>query len=265
VIFHQANDRDRKTYVRISEVTRKIPQTKAPKAPAAPVTLLEYTKDADSVVVAALLHATGDRAFAQCLAMAKKLSKIEKLKVLKASWEHMQLYDSMLREFEYAHCTFNVVLSAACFGQLKRHRMATLTAQRYDPALGVTIPAAVRAIGKDAYFKEIVAKTNAVYAAIAKEMPLAASYVLTNAHRRRVLARVNARELYHISRLREDAHAQWDIQNISRDMVTAAKKVMPLAMRLACGKDRYVAVYKSVFGHPPQVTEAALPGVRVIG
>jgi len=55
-------------------------------------------------------------------------------------------------------------------------------------------------------------------------MPLAAPYILTNSHRKRVLIRVNARELYHISRLREDTHAQWDIQNISKIMTIKAKR-----------------------------------------
>ncbi|MFH1877170.1 MAG: FAD-dependent thymidylate synthase [Candidatus Omnitrophota bacterium] len=264
VIFHQANERDRKTYSQIAQVMHNVFKTKQQKEISSPVTLVEYTRDADSIIVAALLHATSDRAFPECLAAARKFSKKEKMSVLKASWKNMQLYDSMLREFEYAHCTFNVVLSSACFGQLKRHRMATLTTQSYNPALGVTIPAAVREIGKEKFFREIITKTNDVYTAIAKEIPLAAPYVLTNAHRRRVLVRVNIRELYHMSRLRLDAHAQWDIQNVTRDMVAAAKKVMPLATLLACGKDRYVTTYKNVFGHAPNVTEIALPGARVI-
>jgi thymidylate synthase ThyX len=64
----------------------------------------------------------------------------------------MEFYDFPLREFEYPDLTFELVVSASCYAQLKRHRMATMTAQPYDP------------------------------------------------------------ELYHMSRLREDASAQWDIR-----------------------------------------------------
>ena len=159
----------------------------------------------------------------------------------------MQFYDSMLREFEYVNLTFNIILSAACFGQLKRHRMSTLTTQGYDLGLGVTIPESIREINLDKYFLEIVDKTNQVYDRINKEIPLAATYILTNAHRRRVLMRFNARELYHISRLREDTHAQWDIRNVSRAMVGAAKKVMPLPLALAGGKDKDNEIYAGVF------------------
>jgi thymidylate synthase ThyX len=95
-------------------------------------------------------------------------------------------------------------------------------------------------------------------------MPLAAPYILTNAHRKRVLVRLNARELYHISRLREDAHSQWDIRDIARAMGEEAKNVMPLAFALIGGKDRYGEIYQSVYGEPPKVTEAVLPGARKI-
>ena len=68
------------------------------------------------------------------------------------------------------------------------------------------------------------------------------------AHRKRILMTVNARELYHISRLREDQHAQWDIQKISGQMDAIAKKVMPLTMFLIGGKDRFPALYQEVYG-----------------
>jgi thymidylate synthase ThyX len=76
--------------------------------------------------------------------------------------------------------------------------------------------------------------------------------------------RLNLRELYHISRLREDAHAQWDIQNISHSMSKEAKKVMPLATEFLCGKDKYNETYQKIFGHLPKITQAALPGARKI-
>jgi len=96
-------------------------------------------------------------------------------------------------------------------------------------------------------------------------MPLAAPYILTNSHRKRVLIRVNARELYHISRLREDTHAQWDIQNISKIMTIKAKEVMPLTFALIGGKDRYNQIYQKLYGKLPKVTQVALPGARKIG
>jgi thymidylate synthase ThyX len=113
-------------------------------------------------------------------------------------------------------------------------------------------------------FKGIVEKTNDLFEKISKKDPLAAQYILTNSHRKRVLMRLNARELYHISRLREDTHAQWDIQNISRLMTNEAKKVMPLIFKFIGGKDKFNEIYQNIYGKMPKITEAVLPGARKI-
>jgi len=228
------------------------------------VKLLEFTQDADTVVAASLLHVSTDLSYEKCKKVVAGLKESEKEEIFKTAWKNMQFYDSMLREFEYANLTFNVVLSSACFGQLKRHRMATITSQEYDPSLGVTIPENIKEIGMEESFQSIVDKTNEVYEAIKIEAPHAAPYVLTNAHRKRVLIRVNAREMYHISRLREDAHAQWDIQNLSRKMSEKAKEVMPLVFSFIGGKDRYNEIYRNIYGTLPKIKEAVLPGPRNI-
>jgi len=266
VIFHEVNDRDSKTYPELKKLGDKI----LDDAPGAreregEVELVEYTQDADDIIAASLLHASSGLSFGKCKNKVKSLGEKKKLEIFKTSWRNMQLYDSMLREFEYVNLTFNIILSSACFGQLKRHRMSTITSQAYDPSLGVTIPESIKEIGMEDEFSRVIDKTNQVYDQINKEIPLAAPYVLTNAHRKRVLIRVNARELYHISRLREDTHAQWDIQNISRAMASKAKEVMPLTFALIGGKDKYSQIYTKLYGEPPKIIQVALPGARKIG
>nr|CAX69006.1 FAD-dependent thymidylate synthase [uncultured bacterium] len=265
VLFHSANDRDLKTYPEIREISRHLSKSrKAPALSLAPVTLVEYTRDGDECIAAALLHSTSDLPYAECRKIIKKLPQRELKRLFKASWKNLQFYDSMLREFEYAGFTFNIVLSAACFGQLKRHRMSTITVQGYDPGLSVTIPQSITACSLEEDFLQVIRQTEQTYQKLLKEMPLAAPYVLTNSHRRRALVGLNVRELYHISRLRQDAHAQWDIRNVSRAMTEEAKKVMPMALELAGGKDEYSELYARVFGAPPAVTQAVLPQARKI-
>ncbi len=263
VIFNQANDRDEKTYPELKKLVSELTETSGSE-PIEEVRLVEYTLDADDIIAASLLHTSSGLSYEKCKATVKSLSEEDRGKLFKTAWQNMQFYDSMLREFEYANLTFNVVTSSACFGQLKRHRMSTITSQEYDPNLDVTIPEAIKDVGLEGDFRRIVEETNKVYDQIKKESPIAAPYILTNAHRKRVLIRVNARELYHISRLREDAHAQWDIQNLSRAMTDEAKKAMPRTFELIGGKDRYIEIYQNVYGQLPKVTEAVLPGARKI-
>lgn len=266
VIFHQANDRDQKTYPELKTLANVIMANSTKKTfyDIDLVKLVDFTKYGDETVAAALLHSASNYSYDQCRMIVDNLPELDVKKIFKTAWQNLQFYDSMLREFEYVNLSFDIVLSAACFGQLKRHRMSTITAQNYDPSLGITIPQAIKAINMDEFFQEIIDKTNEVYAAINREIPLAAPYVLTNAHRKRVMIRVNAREMYHISRLREDAHAQWDIQNISKAMSVQAKKVMPFVFECLGGKDQYNQIYKGIFGQNPKVIELSLPGTRKI-
>jgi thymidylate synthase ThyX len=179
--------------------------------------------------------------------MAGKMTPREKRAFFKIAFENLQAHDAVLRELENVDLQFELILSATCFAQLKRHRMSTIIAQEYDPQLNVTIPPAVREIGQQKNFMEIIRHTKNAYEQIKKKTPLAAGYVLTNAHRKRVLMKFNARELYHLARLRADAHAQWDIHELTEKMLQQAKKVMPLTLMMACGKDNFNNIYKKVF------------------
>ncbi len=248
VLFHEANNRDQKTYPDLKALASGMMEAVGPSGILNDVELVEFTSDADAIIAASLLHTSTDLDYNACKACVKSFSRNKTMEIFKTSWKNMEFYDSMPREFEYANLTFNISLSAACFGQLKRHRMATLTSQPYDPSLGVTIPGSIKETGLEKEFREILAKTEETYAQIKKESSLAAPYVLTNAHKKRVLLRLNARELYHISRLREDSHSQWDIRNISGKMVQKAKEIMPMTFAFAGGKDRFQEIRRSALG-----------------
>jgi flavin-dependent thymidylate synthase len=267
IIFHEGNDYDRDTYPQLRDVTQALMQESVGEAAGGDVPqvkLVDYTPEADDIVAASLLHTVSDCSYEECLTRAKNLSGLDKVQLFKTAWENMQFYDSVLREFEYVNLTFEVVASAACFGQIKRHRMATITSQPYDPRLGVTLPQSILDIGLDKDFLAVINQTNSLYESMLSQKPTTAPYILTNAHRKRILIRINARELYHISRLREDSHSQWDIRNIAHQMISEAKKVMPLVCGITAGKDTYSEIYKKIFGRLPKVTEQVLPGTRKI-
>jgi thymidylate synthase ThyX len=78
-----------------------------------------------------------------------------------------------------------------------------------------------------------------VYEKIKAVSPGAAPYILTNAHRLRLLISMNLRELYHVARIRMDKTAQWDIRNLSGEMVRQAAEVFPIGAALACSKDTF--------------------------
>ncbi len=251
ILFTEANDFDGRTYVELEEKAQIF--LKKPGDRKEPVRLVDFTPEADTKLVASLLHTSSSLPYKGCFQKARALNQKEKREFLKVAYKYMEFYDFPLREFEYVNLTYDLIVSAACFAQLKRHRMATLTAQRYNPELGVTVPPSVEAVGSKKEFMAVMNQTEDVYRDLKQVMGCGAEYILTNAHRRRVLLQVNARELYHISRLREDATAQWDIRNVTRQMSTLAEEAMPLTCLLLGGKDAYPELYTDVFGKPPKL------------
>ena len=211
------------------------------------VRLVYWTPDPDERLIATLLFAAGAGPMSVFREKTASMDARSRRVVVESALRRLGPHDSVLREFEHVDLVFELIVSASCFAQLKRHRMATLTALPYDPALGLTIPDSFAANDLNGRFRELAARTEEVHRRILEVAAPAASYVLTNAHRRRVLIKLNARELIHVSRLREDAHAQWDIRRAVVRMVALARERMPLTLLLASGKDRFEALRRDLF------------------
>jgi flavin-dependent thymidylate synthase len=232
------------------------PLAAGPDAP--PARLVADPGDPDRQIAAALLFRFSGAGYERCRQAAFAADREALAGLFEAAFRRMEFFDAPLREFEHAALTFEAVVSAACFAQLKRHRMATQTWGPYDPGLGVTVPPAVAEVGLADLFASCVERSEALHRELRSGQPAAAAYALTNAHRRRVLLTVDLRDLYHFVRLREDAHAQWDIRRLASAMRTLAEERAPLSSLLLCGKDRFVERYERLFGRPPKVDPAAL-------
>ncbi len=105
--------------------------------------LIDYTPDADERLAAALLFACSNRDFDSCTSAVKNLTGRRKELLVGTAFAHLESYDRVLREFELITLTYEAVVSASNFAQLKRHRMATIIAQDYDTGLGVEVPPSI--------------------------------------------------------------------------------------------------------------------------
>jgi flavin-dependent thymidylate synthase len=254
ILFTEASAFDARTYPEIERAAKErfaVGRLRRRKGHSA-VALAGVTPDGDDRILAALLHTVSRTSYADCFERVKAASPWRKRDLVRRAFRFLEFYDFPLREFEHSDLTYDLIISAACFAQLKRHRMATLTEQRYDPALGVTVPPSIREVGAEPEFLDMIARTNEVHTTLERKVGPAADYVLTNAHRRRALLKLNVRELYHIARLRQDASAQWDIREIAGQMSRLARKAMPLACLLVSGKDAFPELYARVFGQRPR-------------
>ncbi len=204
-----------------------------------PVKIIWARKNGDDRILEAMLVSFSGISSDRAADIAAGLNKTEKKKLFKTVFQNMMSYDGVPRAFERAAAEFELTVSASCFGQLKRHRMSTQLAGKYDPSLGNTIPASLVEAGLKQDFLEIIEQTNELYGKLYKQAGAAAEYILTNSHRRKVFFRANLRELYHFSRLREDEHAQWDIREVAEEIDRQLQEVWPLSAGFLGGKHEF--------------------------
>jgi len=214
------------------------------------VTLVRHTAEPDVQLVTSLYQRRNWISdYETCLARVRAMSHGEMRNYVLETLEGITEHDDVPRDFEHITFTFEIITSAAAYGQWKRHRMATMDPRPYDLSLGLTIPEAVIRAGQERRLREEAATSEELYNKIKKDYGReVAEYALLNAHRRRILVTLNTREFYAVARLRDDQHAQWDIRNGTRKMLDLASEKAKLVMELACGKDRFKEVAARYFG-----------------
>lgn len=213
--------------------------------------LIDFNKDSDDLLLSTIYYRYFNKkniSFEKILNKLKEIKIERKIEFMKNIMKDLKFYDKPLREFEFVDFIFEAEVSAACYGQLKRHRMMTLTKKNYELDLGVEIPTNIDKIGEKENFLSIIDKTNKFYLYLKEKYgPKIAEYILTNSHKRKVLFKINARSLYHFIRLRADIHAQWDIRNFAKKILYITENCAPITMILACGKDSFDEKYKNIY------------------
>lgn len=196
------------------------------------VKLLSFTKDTDLVIASGLV-------FEQRGIFPEKFDDKSMQDIYKGVYESLSVHDTLPRAFELADFTFLLTLSSAAFAQLKRHRMMTILSSLPDPNLGIVVPESINRAGYEKEFMDFAQRSKSAWEQ--SGMKLASHYFLINAFKRRVLVKMNMRELCHFSRLRMDKHSQWEIRRTAHEIVRAARQRAPLASFMFCGKDDFEA------------------------
>lgn len=191
------------------------------------VQLLAHTPDAERVVAAAAKL---------CYSDVTALDLLEGL-----DGERTGGFLSHLRRsghfspFEHASFSFAVDgISRVCSHQLVRHRMASYSqqSQRYvtmGEVRSIMPPSIANHPEAKRLFEKILAETHAVYGelltlGVPKED---ARYILPHGWETRLVVTMNARELHHFFSLRLCRRAQWEIQDLAREMLRLCLDVAP--------------------------------------
>jgi flavin-dependent thymidylate synthase len=203
------------------------------------ITLIHNTEKPDHAILAAMLFEQQGGNFTEVLCRVIALTRTELAKLWDTFFTGLQPWHKMPRAFEMADFTLELTMSASCYAQFKRHRMCTILKAPYDTADGYVIPPAISDGRQVRQFAELMLESERLAAKVYAINPLLSPYVLTNAHRVRVLVKMNLREIYHFVRLRSDAHAQWEIQTLSNGLGYILRKKCPLAAAFLMGKSEF--------------------------
>ena len=127
--------------------------------------------------------------------------------------------------------TFEYILDYGALREFRRHRMQTYLSQPLTVAHGYATPPLVSQAGVGAMFDEAIARAEMLCSVLGEDSPALAQYLVTHAHRQRVLSRMSLRECYHLFKLRSSRQAHDSIRQPVVEAMRQAVAVQPELFR----------------------------------
>ena len=189
--------------------------------------LVEYTPDAQDKLVTSLLFSNSGLSYAEAQRRGALLGSEERRVLFNDALDGLGPFDAPLRDLEMIDYLFELTMDYGAYREYKRHRMQTYLPQPLTPDLGYVVPFVVADAGAVDEFEAAMAASAEAYAAVAEVDPHAAQYVVTHAHNRRLLVKINLRECFHLLKLRSAKEAHFTIQDIARGMLAEIERVHP--------------------------------------
>ncbi len=198
------------------------------------VKLLKYDYDGFKRIISSyLFHREGKNL------SIKNYDENSKKNFIKNIFKNLKSFDKPPREFELVDFTFLISCSASCYAQLKRHRMATIITQGYDINSKPVIPETLKNTPFEKKLLNLALESKELSLSLYGKNPLLYKYAVLNSTKRKVILKMNVREIYHFVRLRSDKHAQWEIRDISNTISDIVKMKEPILFEYLSGKDFY--------------------------
>lgn len=200
------------------------------------VKIISTPKNADDRILSNIIYSNGELDYQSTFETVNSLPKMIKQQLWQQFYSGIKSWHKMPRAFETAEFEFELSLSECAWAQLKRHRLCTLIKKSGNPATAV-IPAPIKNIRRENIWLSLLRE--GIELADSLPRPHIKPYLSLNASPVKVYAKMNLREIYHFVRLRSDAHAQWEIREISDTIMQIAQKAAPMAARQLCGKSDF--------------------------
>ena len=188
--------------------------------PSVPPTALLIYPDPDAVakVAAALMFSDDFTPYHESLVRTRNMHAKDLNDLIARATATLGPHDPAPREFEHAQLTFEYLMDYGALREFRRHRIQTLLPQYLTIRHGYSIPPLVQEAGLADTFTQAIDHAQEAFLYIERTNPPLAQYLVTHAHNQRVLSTMNARECWHLFKLRTSELAHFAI----REPVTQA-------------------------------------------
>jgi len=199
-----------------------------PVQPGDAVTLVDYDREAEEKVVAAILYPHSRHPLAQLRKMAAKMTQKQQRKILDEYLKQRRhRRDKPGRALEQVYYTFDVLGNLGLYRDLHRHRILTQERQDFTTIHGYDIPPEIEEAGFKSDFVSCMEKAADLYEKIHRDLPLEAQYVVPFAYKIRWYMTMNLREAVHIGELRTMPQGHPDYRLIVQEMWRKIQEVHP--------------------------------------
>ena len=195
------------------------------------VRLVHWDRKGEEKLAAALLYRHSNLSYDQVWERVNALEPVSRQAIIDECAAGLGPHDAPVREFEVVDYQFEFMLDYGAYREFKRHRMMTYLPQPLTVAHGYRIPPVVAQAGLEAEFEAAVGPAEEAYWKVREVSPLAAQYLVTHAHNRRVISKFNLRECYHLFKMRTSEEAHFSIREPMIEAMRLAVDVQPQLFR----------------------------------
>ena len=199
-----------------------------PAAPRDAVTLVDYDRDAEEKIIAAILYPHTRHSLEQIRKLAGKMDPSRRRKLLgEYLGKRRHRRDKPGRAFEQVYYTFDILANLGLYRDLHRHRILTQERQEFTTAHGYDTPPEIESAGFKAEYDRCMDKAAELYENIHRDLPLEAQYVVPFAYKIRWYMKMNLREAVFIGELRTMPQGHPDYRLIVQEMWRKIIEVHP--------------------------------------
>ena len=176
------------------------------------VRLVHWDHQAEEKLAAGLLYRRSHLSYQDIWRQVLDMGTDGRREIIRQCVEGMGPHDAPVRELELVDYTFEFLLDYGAYREFKRHRMQSYIPQLLTVDHGYGVPELIEEAGLENRFHEIVGPAEGAYRQVQECSPQVAQYLVTHAHNRRVLSKMNLRECYHLFKLRTSTLAHFSIR-----------------------------------------------------